>query len=462
MAKVTSATVRLVQKKCRANKNGEYPIHIVVCFGGRIEKSTGVSCQEKHWDQKREIIKGQCPNAPVLNKMLQEAKNRVVERRNEFEYAGKRYTAKMLLEEDVAADAKSVVYLDVMERMLAEKVLSDGSRRMYRYAYKRLCDVLKGRFIVDEVTAGVLQQCVKVWQKNGIGDTTCRDIVGRVGSVMHYAVEKRLLPADAHPLLEYKYTQKIRVNKERRTYSIDAANLVKIRDYFLDMVIEYDGNLWHYRPGAEKRLMQRHTTEFALLYWLMCYRMNGSAPADVALLKLENCSRITINGEDYWSIEFKRKKTGVPVHVRMKRDILTIVGFEHYLGTAHLRDGYVYPILQNNEHTMAARTDHSAVVASQKCTCEGIKKVRKCLTDINARTIEENVSTGLKTPLIDVDQVVYYTARHSLANGLLQSPGVSVRDLASVMSRSPNSISTYIHALTRDEDIAEVTKNMAI
>lgn len=461
MAKVTSATVRLVQKKCRANKNNEYPIHIVVCFGGRVEKSTGVSCQEKHWDQKRETIKAGCPNAPVLNKMLQEAKNKVIEKRNEFEYAGKRYTAKMLLEDDVV-NTRSVIYYDVMERMLAERSLSDGSRRMYRYSYKRLCDVLSGRFIVDEVTANVLRNAVKVWQKNGVGDTTSRDILGRIGSVMHYAIEKRLLPADAHPLLEFKYTQKIKINKERRTYSIDAGNLVKIKDYFLNMVIERDGKRWHYKEGAEDRLMRRYTTEFALLYWLMCYRLNGSAPIDVALLKTENCSRITIKGEDYWAIEFKRKKTGVPVHVRLKRDTLAIVGFEHFFGSAYLRDNYVYPILQNNEHTMAARTDHSAVVASQKCTCEGIKKVRKCLRDINARTIEENVSTGLKMPLIDVEQVVYYTARHSLANGLLQSPGVSVRDLASVMSRSPNTISTYIHALTRDEDIAEVTGNMVI
>ena len=462
MAKVKSATIRLVLKKSRANKHGEYPVHIVVCFGGRHERSTGVSVKECYFDSKRETIKGQCPNAPVLNKLLQEAKNRVIERRNEYEYQGKRYTAKMLLENDNVVDTKSVVFQDIMERMLSERKLSAGSERMYRYSYKRLCDVLSGRFIVDEVTSGVLKTCVKVWGKNGIGDHTCRDLLGRIGSVMHYAVEKRLLPADSHPLIEFKYTQVIKVNKERRTYCIDAGNLVKIRDYFLDMVIERDGGRWHYKEGAEEKLMKRSTKEFALLYWLMCYRLNGSAPVDVALLKAENCSRVVINGEDYWSVEFKRRKTGVPVHVRLKRDLLSIIGFEHFLGTSQLRDGYVYPILQNNEHTMADRTEHSAVVASQKCTCEGIKKVRECLRDINAQTIKENVSTGLKMPLIDVEQVVYYTARHSLANGLLESPGVSVRDLASVLSRSPNTISAYIHALTRDEDIAEVTNNMVI
>lgn len=50
MAKVSTATVRLVLKKNRKNKNDEYPVYIVVCFGGRVEKATGVSVKEKYWD----------------------------------------------------------------------------------------------------------------------------------------------------------------------------------------------------------------------------------------------------------------------------------------------------------------------------------------------------------------------------------------------------------------------------
>ena len=57
MAKVSTATVRLVLKKNRKNKNDEYPVYIVVCFGGRVEKATGVSVKERYWDAKREVIK---------------------------------------------------------------------------------------------------------------------------------------------------------------------------------------------------------------------------------------------------------------------------------------------------------------------------------------------------------------------------------------------------------------------
>ena len=124
MAKLSSASIRLVQKMNRKNKNGEFPIYIAVCFKGRLEKSTGVSCLPRYWDSKRELIKGQCPNAPVLNKMLSDIKNRVIERRNEFEFNSRVYTPSLLLE-DVQIDfnGKSNIYIDVMNKLMDDRRL---------------------------------------------------------------------------------------------------------------------------------------------------------------------------------------------------------------------------------------------------------------------------------------------------------------------------------------------------
>ena len=57
MGRKSSASIRFVQKMNRQMKDGSYPIYIVVCFGGRVEKATGVSCLVKYWDSKREEIK---------------------------------------------------------------------------------------------------------------------------------------------------------------------------------------------------------------------------------------------------------------------------------------------------------------------------------------------------------------------------------------------------------------------
>ena len=42
MAKLSTASVRLVQKLNRKNKNNEYPIYVVVCYHGRVEKACGI------------------------------------------------------------------------------------------------------------------------------------------------------------------------------------------------------------------------------------------------------------------------------------------------------------------------------------------------------------------------------------------------------------------------------------
>lgn len=462
MAKVKSATVRLVLKKCRANKNGEYPIYLVVCFGGRMEKSTGIACKPGNWDLRRECVKN-CSNAPVLNKMLLDMKNRVIERKNDYEFKGKSYTPSMLLEDcEIDLSGRNNVYKDLMEAMISERKLRKSSARIYRYTYTRLMDVMNSeRFLVDEVTASVMKGAVAVWKRSGIGDTTLRDICGHVGSVMHYAISKGIIEPSAYPFIQFPYSAIIKANP-KRTYYLDNANLVRVRDYFFDMVIERNGKMWHYREGAEDKLMKRYTKEFALLYWLMCYKLGGLAPCDVALLKTDNVSRIVIDGEEYYCIDSARAKTGVPIHTRIKRDLLCIIGLEHYLGTAHLRDNYVYPILQNNSHSMAERDEQSAIVASQKCTCEAIKKVRECMRDINAQTIRTNVSEGLQMPLISVEEVVYYSARHTLANSYLQTPGANIHSLASIMARSPAYIGTYLHQLRHDSEIADAMKDLPI
>ena len=132
MAKVSTATVRLVLKRNRVNKVGEHPIHLVVCFGGRHEKSTGVSCLEKHWDAKREVIKAGCPNAPVLNKMLSDCKQRVIDKRSEYEYAGKRYTPSMLLQDSVTdLHASDTDFYGLCDRIIEERRLKAGTIRTY-------------------------------------------------------------------------------------------------------------------------------------------------------------------------------------------------------------------------------------------------------------------------------------------------------------------------------------------
>lgn len=169
--------------------------------------------------------------------------------------------------------------------------------------------------------------------------------------------------------------------------------------------------------------------------------------SDVALLKIDNCERISIEGVDYWKIEFKRQKTGVNVSVRLKRNVFSIIMLEHFLGRS--KSKYVYPIITNN-----ADTFEKIISCSNNFGGVAIKWVRKAFRVINQKTIEYNAKYDKEEPLVDISKVVLYTARHSFASNYLNSEGATVVGAASLLARSANTIATYIHQLQGNKEIA--------
>ena len=453
MTKVSSASIRLVLKKNRSNSIGENPIYLVVCFNGRKEISTGVFIQERYWNPIKEEVRKGCANAPVLNKMINDIKQRVIRKRNEFEYAGKKYTVSMLLEDDVVQDlsANDNIYRNIYKRYLNEMGSSANTIKLYDYTY----NVLKkyfGRddFLINDIT---LSQIKKLINSLDLGDNSIRGICGRIAAVWNFGIRKGIVDSQDYPFRDFVYSQKY--NKENRTYYIDEGNLIKLRDYFIRLCLNVSGSgLFNYKEGIEDRLMKRSSKEFALMFFLLCYRLNGSSPIDVALLKGENCSRVNISGEDYWKVEFKRRKTGRGVVCLLKRDILTMVCFEHYL--ARSRGGYIYPVLKDG-------IEGKQITNSMGKFCsEAVRWLREVSKEINEQTIKDNVENGLEEPLIDIEEICLYSARHSFANSYLSKPNASIAAMASLMARSPNTIATYIHQLKGDRDVADAVKDLPI
>ena len=452
MAKLASASIRLVQKLNRKNKNGEFPVYIVVCFHGRVEKTTGISCLERYWDKKREIIKAGCPNAPVLNKMLSDIKNRVINRRNDFEYNGKVYTASMLLEDcTVDFNGNSNVFVDVMNRLCDERRLKDKTRYSYVYCHRKLAEYIgKDDFLVDEVNLSLIKGFLS-W--TDVSDETKRSICGNVASVWNFAIDKGLVSSSDYPFKEWKFTQKLK--PKGRDYFLDKSHIVKLMDYWLDLVVDRNGSRWSYKDEAWEKLGNRNSKEFGILWFLLMYKLNGSAPIEITKLKVSDCKRIKINNEDYWAIDFKRQKSGTSVQVRWKRDMFAVIGLEHFMGRS--TNGYVYPIIMD-----ASCSDYKMLKDSWHCSENAIKWVRKAFQHINEETIRKNVNEGCNEPLIECERVVMYSARHSFACHYLNSEGSTVAGLATLMARSPNTISQYIHQLTNDEEIASMVECMAI
>lgn len=438
MAKTSTATVRLVIKKNRSNSNGEHPIYIVVCWRGRKEVSTGVFIQERYWNSLREEIRKTCPNAVALNRVINSYKLKIMDKRNQYDYEKKVYTASMLFEEN--ATVNSLLFKDLTENYISEKALSASSSKLYRYNYDVFKKFLKkDNILITEITLSVIKRLIS---SIGQSDNSIRGICGRFAAIWNYACSKGLVSIDNYPFKDWKYTRQFK--KSNRLYYLDSTNLKKLRDYFFETYLNIDGELFSCKDFDG--LHKRYTKEFSLLFFLMCYRINGASPIDVALLKGENCSRTTINGVDYWKIQFKRKKTGVPVTCLLKRDILTMVGFEHFLG---MSKGYIYPILK------VGISDKQINNSIAKFVGYASKYLKEICTVINQKTIENNVKNNLEEPLIDVEQMTLYVARHTFANDYLSHPGATLQALATLLGRSVNTLGVYVHQLKSDIEIAQ-------
>lgn len=447
MARLQSASIRLVQKMNRQNKSGEFPIYVVVCYKGRKEKACGVSCLPKYWDSVHEVIKKSCANSAVLNKMLSDIKQRCIDKRNYYELNGKVYTSSMLLEESVIdLNGRSNEFRGLMEELCKERRLKWKTVDKYRYSFKKVSEYLhRDDFIVDELNIGFVKDFVR-WLDGKVNDNSKRNILGNIAAVWNYAIQKGICESKDYPFREYRFTQKFPF--KGRDYCIDLCNMKKLKEYWLDLCIERNGKRWSYKDGVWERLGKRTSREFGIMFFLAMYHMNGSAPIDIATLKLSDCEPIVIEGDDYWKIEFKRQKSGTSVSVRLKRNMFSIILLEHFMGRS--KNGYVYPIV-----TDLAKSDIQIIRCCNKCGESAIKWVREAFEEINKRTIQYNVDNGKEEPLVDVRKVVLYTARHSFASNYLNSDGATVVGAASLLARSANTIATYIHQLQGNKEIAD-------
>ena len=445
MTKISTASIRLVMKKNRSNSVGEHPIYIVVCFNGRKEKSTGVFVAEKYWNPSQEVIKKSCPNSAVLNKILSDVKQKIINKKNEFEFNGKRYTPSLLLEDSVQDfSANKNEYRVIYKQYLSEMASSTNTVKLYDYNFNVLKKFFgKEDFLINDVSLPLIKKLIK---SLSLTDNSIRGICGRIASVWNFAIRKGLVDSSDYPFRDFVYSQKYK--KANRTYYLDKINLIKIKDWFFERCISVDGDLFGYKEGVDVKLEKKNSMEFACMFFLACFILNGSSPVDAAMLKSDNCSRVNVDGIDYWKVEFKRKKTGMPVVCLLKRDILTMVCFERFMGTAFMRDNYIYPILKKG------MSDKQITNAIAKFTGKASKHLKAICKEINEQTIKNNVDNGLNEPLIDTDKMSLYVARHAKANDYLSHPGATLHALATLMGRSVNGLDTYVHMIRNDSDLA--------
>ena len=465
--KVQSAIIKLVLRSNKTLANGLHPIMLRVSFGYMKERATGYSCSVEFWDKKNEQVKPGFSHAAEINKIITDFKNKIVDRKFQLELMGKKYTPDMLLDDNrLEYSARSHVYKDIMDMMIHEKQLGKSTVAHYTYSYKHLVKFMGNEhFLVNDLTEHRMLRFIKQMLEE-VSEGTVHTACSKIAAVCNYAIMSGLLPAEDYCFQKLRYAKLAR--KANRKAYIDKGNLLRIEAYYLDLVTMEKGSSWVFKPDAERRLMNRNSLEFAVCFWLAMLKLNGSAPIDVALLREENVEvRHFTDGEGhsnrYYCFNFKRAKTGIDVRPRVVCDRLARAIFEPFLKSCHLRDGYVFPIIQNNAHSLQhQQTYEGKKRAVQYVADVSSKKMKKVCGEINLRTELHNQQTGQHLPLIDISNLSCYNMRHSFAMAYLSSPGANVNALASLMGRSPNSIGVYITQLNKDHDLIESVARIGI
>ena len=447
--RTSKATVRLVLKTSKADPNGECPVHIVVCWKKRVEKSTGLRVHPKYWDTKCECVKKTHKNWKLVNKALEKLLSEAVSRRDALDASGQPYEASDVLgDKPVANDTR---FSKVAERYLDETNPALGTRKQYVNAVKKV-QMHLGDHDISSYMEGDMKKLAECMKQKGNHDSTVGNVLGQLHTVFAYA--KRIGLTQSSPFDRWRYGR--RYGKSQRIYTLNEWQMHQVMGLMIDLVgCRWEPGLECYNlPSGYDYVFHRYGKVTAVVYFTAILRLNGIAPVDLAYLKRDNVTEFSRDGVDYWRIEYRRKKTGKKVTCVLKKDdFITQLVFEPYLESSGERNGYIYSIFDKDLPEKLATNRRNNQFASLLST------LKKEIELLNEHIRKSNDPQKLE---IDTSQLVYYTARHTVANVYASQKSASLRGLASLMGRSVTGLDTYLHALGHDIEIADAMEVMPI
>ena len=143
-----SETIKVLCYKSKTLSNGEHPLMVCVCKGGKRKyQSLGISIKTEQWDFKTNLPKAQCPNREriilLMDEKIYEIRRAALDKR----IAGKDFTATTLLESTSSnvGQHKTVgeYYLTYIQSLKKERriryagMLEVSYNSFYRAQYRR-------------------------------------------------------------------------------------------------------------------------------------------------------------------------------------------------------------------------------------------------------------------------------------------------------------------------------------
>lgn len=410
--------------------------------GERKNIKTGVYVPENQWDTKRQCVKSTFSGFSELNETLFEIKRKYTAIRDAFIKRGVPYTVADIASGDRARTGMSDGLYDVLESMAAHKGLSHNTAMAYRASVRRLGEA--GVSCLSDVSPDSVQGLCKRLKSNGLSDSSVNVTMACLGSLWKYGVDLGL--CEGYLFSRFKSWKKYRIKQKHR--SIPKETIDSLLSYYLNQTVMADAmeGTWWYTPDGYAALMNRNSKVFAVAACLMGYYCRGLAFCDLVRIRKENVSVETVGKKEYYRISgLQRKKTNAviqDIYIEISDEIRAL--FKCYIDTVDLRDGWLLPVLQNNEGSY--RYDNAKKVSEATGSASVIvnKKLREVFDELG----------------YDSDDISYYCFRHSFASHYMANPDSNPVYLATMMGRNVSGIFRYVRSIESAEDMIRETEKI--
>ena len=447
----------------RANERGEKPIVINISFHGRIRRNTGLFAQPRQWETATQRLKPSHPLATKYNIILDNLEHEIKICQAKFIENGTPYTPEMLWEQRGDNKSASLFVSDVIKRYVEENGIKWSTITKYKYTYSLLKKFFKKeKILLTEIDESTLRQ-LGVWLKRTThSDGTINQFFARINALFNFCIQSRQILLQQNPFIYFKYGKSYKPSV--KNVALTKQQMESLESYWQNSFIDVDQfqGRWWYKLNVYDNLQKRTTKETALTLFLIMWRFQGLAVADLARLKISDFTKKAYiitdeNGnqqqKEYYEFNgIKRQKTGGKVILVVEDDNITEALLHAYMDTASQRDDYLFPLFQNNKKQYNYQTEKdftNALIQINTYLNRGLKKVIK---DFN----EQNPDVPIP------ENTTFYCARHSFATAYMASNGANPLHLARMMGRDKAGIFDYVADLQKQEDVANERARMGI
>jgi hypothetical protein len=397
------------------------------------ERSTGYSCDVKHWDKKSEMVKKGYPNFVQVNYELKRQKDEAIARRDKFIASGVVYSPAMVLEREEVRNHLTNDFGGLIQRYIDEKGLEWRTIEKWNIVKRNVIKFAGRDILINEVNESFCRRYCRWLEDKGLASGSIKSYMGKVVAILHYAVGLGLI--DKYPLDNWKYHKEYRESKSELYIHSDALDVMM--EMFIDECIIRNGNRWSYRDGVTEKLMDIHSELYGHFLYMIGVWMKGIAPVDISLLKKKDIKVVMIKGQNYYAVDGTRSKTGMLYKVRclqncvesnvMIRTMLMFNPGEYFLPTLNGFSGNIKKRVNN------LYTYHG-------------KHLIDWFQKVNEEIVRRNMESGSDIPLIDLD-CRYYSYRHSYIMKEIQKPTINLLALAQTVGKSSTTLHQYISLL---------------